>query len=187
MSTTIPVLFEPTDLRKARKLAQSLHFAAVTYASPNKRELAAMAGSSAIAVNPDEAARQCLPLLQQGLQVVVVTMGSEGVLVVRRGRPDDPLPIKNDPVTPIAEKISAVHYPCPLVATDVASVSGAGDCFAAAFVTAFLVHGLPQGNAVASGMQAATHSLRDSSAVPESLTEDVIIWTDVVKGNSIVL
>jgi len=170
------LVFEPTDMRKAAKLMRSPNLAALTYTTPNVKELATMAGADRLAASPREVAEQCVSLLKGGVQVVVTTLGSDGAVLVRRGHPEDPLPTRNDPNSSVAN-ISAVHYSGKVI-SDVASVSGAGDCFAAAFLTAVFRENLPQSGVMAAAMQAALLSLRSSSAVPESLTSEAIDWRE---------
>ena len=125
------------------------------------------------------------------MQVVVVTMGEGGCLVVRRGAATDPLPLHNDP-SPVldpedaaAMPCSARHYPVPPPA-DIVSVNGAGDCFAAAFLASAL-SGRAQDRAVAAGMQAAARCMRSGKAVPHSLAAEDIDWEESARGTDVKL
>merc|ERR1711974_174127 len=78
-------------------------------------------------------------------------MSEAGVLIVRQGLPDAPLPLAGRLNLPLDSSVSAVWYkghPCPQ--TSLVSVSGAGDCLAAGFIAAAL-KGLCQDSAVAAG------------------------------------
>lgn len=187
----IPVFFEPTDMKKARKVMAAKHLSSVTYASPNVMELQSMSDLrfEVDKDKPVELVKNCVDsceeLLRQ-MQVIVVTLGEQGCLVVRRGQPTDPLPKENDPDFRSSGDvvISAKHYPLLPESRIIDSVSGAGDCFAAAFVTAVL-HDKTQDQAVAAGFQAATLSLRSASAVPSNLSSDIIDWNKEHPGNLI--
>ena len=62
-----------------------------------------------------------------GISVLLVTMSEAGVLIVRQGHPDAPLPLAGRLNPSLDSSISAVWYkgqPCP--PTSLVSVSGAG-------------------------------------------------------------
>jgi sugar/nucleoside kinase (ribokinase family) len=82
---------------------------------------------------------------------------------------------------------SARHYDrlSPTEREEVVSVNGAGDCFAAAFVTAALA-GRRQDCAVAAGLQAAAKSVVVAKAVPHDLTSKDIDWERSAPGVDIV-
>ncbi len=117
------------------------------------------------------------------MQVVIVTLGEAGCLVVRRGRPDDPLPTENDPEPVSRDELicSARHYPPPIDLADVVSVNSAGDCFAAAFAAAAL-SGRSQDSAVSAGMQAARRSVGVAKAVPGDLDAADVDWERRAEG-----
>ena len=194
---SVPVFYEPTDLRKARLPLSSPTPSAMVYTSPNLSELKAMLeelpGSSQhlpkISSSSNESdvlhiAREASKLIAHyGISVLLVTMSEAGVLLVRQGLPDAPLPLSGQPLMLQESPLSAVWYkgqPCP--ATSLVSVSGAGDkaeltrfllllpgtidyhtkkehhcisgdCLAAGFIAAAL-KGLCQDSAVAAGLQA---------------------------------
>ncbi len=127
----------------------------------------------------------CHELLRH-LQVVLVTMGEHGLLVARRGSANDPLPLENDDEVKPAGGfvVSAKHYPVQQLVRDVACVSGAGDCFAAGFISAAL-RGADQDLAVGSGMEAARFTLGYSRSVPVELSRDVVDWTRRADGKTI--
>jgi len=116
----------------------------------------------------------CVKLMEQhGLSVMMVTLSAQGVLLVRKGHPDDPLPLSPISST-TASHISGVHYP-GRPADVVVSVSGAGDCLNAGFIAA-LLRGEDQHTCVNVGMQAARLSCGVSAAVPEFLEAGLLKW-----------
>ena len=161
----------------------------MVYTSPNLSELDAMlrtlpGGSQHLPkITPTSedslvlhVANEAVKLITHyGISVLLVTMSEAGVLIVRQGLPDAPLPAgRVDPR--LDSPVSAVWYkgqPCP--SNSLVSVSGAGgvstlvngwnersftflhqtgDCLAAGFIAAAL-KGLKQDAAVAAGLQAA--------------------------------
>ncbi len=144
----VPVFFEPTDPRKAIKALKSKWSNAITYTSPNIHELAAMLGQSEPISkhNLIESARKLKEQLV-GLKALLVTLGHDGVLLLDH---------------------QAKHYKVE-PATDIASVSGAGDCFSAGFMAGIL-HECDHETSVLMGLKAAQLSLRCMEAVPEDMT-----------------
>lgn len=191
-SHSVPLFYEPTDSgQKALKPFLTGLPEAMTYCSPNLAELCDM--STTILEKSSQLDLEYLQNLKQtdlkkllniltdicqrlmdhhGLSVMMITLSAEGVLLVRRGLPDDPLPLS--PKSSMSTRISAVHYPgCP--ADAVVSVSGAGDCLTAGFIAGIL-RGEDQHTAVNVGMQAARLSCGVSAAVPESLEAGLLKW-----------
>ena len=162
----------------------------MVYTSPNLSELDAMlrtlpGGSQHLPkITPTSedslvlhVANEAVKLITHyGISVLLVTMSEAGVLIVRQGLPDAPLPLAGR-VDPLLDSpVSAVWYkgqPCS--PNSLVSVSGAGgvstlvdgwnersftflhqtgDCLAAGFIAAAL-KGLKQEAAVAAGLQAA--------------------------------
>ena len=77
---------------------------------------------------------------------------------------------------------SSKFYPLPVAhVAGIASVSGEGDCFAAAFISSIL-RNRTQDQAVSAGFQAAEITLKAFEAVPKSLTGDVIDWNKSAQG-----
>ena len=136
-----PLFFEPTDMKKAIKvlglsafifcfkivmclypyqIMTSAHFSSVTYTSPNVYELQTMAQ---VELTCDATSdlhlylKNCVKIsenLMRSLQVILLTLGDLGVLVIRRGSHSDPLPLENDPVChEVAPQFSATYYPVP--------------------------------------------------------------------------
>ena len=106
------------------------------------------------------------------MTLLMVTLSEHGVVIVRKGSPEDPL-VTTRPKTNV---VSGVWYPCSDPCTQVVSVSGAGDCLTAGFITAAL-QGRDQTSAVSGGMQAARLSCSVSAAVPDNLRFEDIDWT----------
>ena len=116
--------------------------------------------------------------------MVLVTLGNLGALVLRRGQDSEELPRVNDPeVRPPGQLVTtAKFYPLPVKkVSGIASVSGAGDCFAAAFISSIL-RGLSQDQAISAGFQAAEITLTAFEAVPKTLTQNVIDWNKSASG-----
>lgn len=190
-ANNIPVFYEPTDVRKSDKFLKSGFPSAVTYFSPNLKELFSATGSSYsyddlndLKASLYKAVDASVDMLTV-LQVIIVTMGDDGVLIVRRGSANEPLPLTNDRGIKSRSEftISATHYPVRKIC-DAVSCSGAGDCLSAAFITSIL-NNYSQGQAVAAGIQAAALSLGDEMSVPKSLSRDIIDWQSEAKGHPI--
>ena len=193
----IPFFYEPADLSKAVKPLSSPRHSAITYCSPNFNELNSMLAtlpgqSTPVSLSPvtlencekavvevAEATRQLIS--HYDLQVVLVTLSECGVVLVRKGRPSDPLPSRAS--LSGGPGVSAVWYPCtdPCPPSQVVSVSGAGDCLTAGFLAGVL-RGLDQASAVSVGLQAAKLSCQVSPAVPESLNTGDIDWARPAQG-----
>ncbi len=187
------MLFEPTDVNKAKKVVGSSYLSSITYATPNLSELVSLTGSTECPADIESVAAMAATLLRH-LQVVVVTMGEGGVLVVRRGSRDDPLPLHNDP-DPVEDEeempaLSARHYPSEKKKRKggrrVTSVNGAGDCLAAAFLSAALRR-RPQDCAVSAGLQAARTCMAVGKAVPHDLSADSLDWEATAEGTDVAL
>ncbi|TRY72383.1 hypothetical protein TCAL_04749 [Tigriopus californicus] len=190
-ASNVPVFYEPTDVRKSDKFLKSGVPSAVTYFSPNLKELFSATGSAYSYDDLNDcnaslykAVDACVDMLTL-LQVIIVTMGDDGVLIVRRGSAHEPLPLRNDPGSKSRSEftISATHYPVRKIC-DAVSCSGAGDCLSAAFITSILNHH-SQGQAVAAGIQAAALSLGQDMSVPTMLSRDIIDWQSEAKGRPI--
>lgn len=115
----------------------SPYFSSLTYTSPNVHELQTMA-SVQIKTDPNEnldsylsECRSASHDLMKSVQVVLVTLGELGVLVIRRGSRSDPLPTENDPVRyDVAPAYSATYYPVPAKPDcGITCVSGKISCF----------------------------------------------------------
>lgn len=183
----VPLFYEPADLSKATKPLTSDTSHAMTYTSPNLNELNSMLSTLPSPpppigdINHDNvklriaevgvATRQLLE--HYNIRVILVTLSEHGVVLVRRGRPEEPLPTKTSMTQ--GSEVSGVWYPCSDPCTSVVSVSGAGDCLTAGFITGVL-QGRDQATAVSAGLQAARISCSVSAAVPETLRHSDLNW-----------
>lgn len=155
----VAVFFEPTSVPKAQQVASSPSFLrCVTAAFPNLDELIAMRDAARSAtrregsmpMDMDEirsTSAQLLDHMAPERAYLVVTLGSQGVLLAARGASKADYQFRHFPVT---EEVV------------VENCTGAGDTLCGAFI-----HAIRQGEnleeAVLLGMQAATVSLRSSS------------------------
>ncbi|XP_059314174.1 pseudouridine kinase [Lycium ferocissimum] len=199
-----PVWFEPVSVAKSRRIASVVQY--VTFASPNEDELVAMANAisgrdifqpirhSSTKLSKDSFFQMLKPaisvLLYKGVKVVVVTLGSEGVLLCSKGKSNlQKLAFKeNQPshlsrelyeavntVCPrdqffgasMCEQISnlfAVHFPA--LPASVVRLTGAGDCLVGGTI-ASLCAGLDVMQSVAVGIAAAKVVVEVESNVPD--------------------
>ncbi|XP_063224760.1 uncharacterized protein LOC134532271 [Bacillus rossius redtenbacheri] len=183
---SVPVWFEPTDIRKASLPFSSDLWKGLHFVSPNINELRIMCQAAGIAVgesrscNRDYLLEEACALsvaLAKHIAVVIVTLGKLGLVVARRGDARDVLMQEggrmrgrgDDALAPVSARVYSVPE-----ARDVVSVSGAGDCLAAGFIAGVLSR-LSEEQCVAVGVCAARLSLRSASAVPARLF-DVRKW-----------
>ncbi len=160
---------------KAVKILSSRYLSSVTYVSPNLSELQSMTGRTLTDPSDLHACAELCCSLLSSVQVVLLTMGAEGVMVAKRGKRDEPLPLAQPSEGASTDvTVSAVHYPAVKV-HDIVSVSGAGDCFVAGFIAAAL-RGCSQDTAVSVGMQAATLSISSVKSVPLDMNVASIDW-----------
>ena len=167
-SLQIPVFFEPTDPRKARKAAKSAFASAIHFASPNIHELRTMASQVLPSEKelPTEASeddleallKECTSLgtvLMQKMPfaTLVITLGKHGAFLME------------------AKSGATCHLPSQVGGQDdIVSASGAGDCLAAAFISGLLQGQSPQ-NALRLGLKAAKLSLAAIETVPQTLSK----------------
>ncbi len=64
----VPVLFEPADVNKAKKVVGSLHLTSITYSTPNLAELVSLTGAEECPAELDAVAALAAKLLRH-LQV----------------------------------------------------------------------------------------------------------------------
>ncbi|KAL4705043.1 hypothetical protein ACJJTC_009831 [Scirpophaga incertulas] len=155
-----PVFFEPTDKRKAIKAIKGKH--RITYASPNLAELCAMATYLEPKVEKtllytQEILKLCTVVLQK-INFLIVTMGSKGVITVRKTNDNTHLDARLYPVNPVVK---------------INNVSGAGDCFSSGFVNGIL-EGQTQSQCISMGFAAAKCALLAKVTVPNNLKEFVV-------------
>jgi len=174
----IPVLYEPTCLRKAVKPLTSKYLGkVVTYVSPNLNELISMANYlQDLKIKEDLSAMKDLKYLSDisvrlmetfGFDLILLTLGIDGVLLTRKGLPTEPLPFKTKETFDI-DRVHSVHYATTPV-KNVVSVSGAGDCLISAFMTG-LLQGYAQEQCISIGIQAARSSCKIGPAIPDNLS-----------------
>lgn len=166
---SLKVWFEPTDPNLAGKILQLSSSQLVTYASPNLAELRIMTPSIPILTNSrmstESIIKECLErshlLIPHLINTLVVTLGENGVLIISG-------PGEKDWQYFPAQKV---------LANNIESTSGAGDCFSAGMISGLLEHStlelssdrLILEKAVRKGMQAAVLSLQSKETVPGSL------------------
>jgi pseudouridine kinase len=139
----IPLWMEPTSFDKCRKI--SGHLAGVSYISPNREELEALAGRSLeTEADVSAAARQ---IVGSGVREVFVTLGREGVLHLN-GHSAKVLK------TPVLEALD---------------VTGAGDAFVAG--TSYgILRSLALPDALRCGMAAAFLTVQESESVSPAMS-----------------
>ncbi|KAL4857826.1 Pseudouridine kinase [Chlorella vulgaris] len=163
----VPVWFEPVSAPKSVRAAALLH--RISFVSPNRQELAAMAAalaSSSAGAEPgaqvEGSLRSMLPdiaaVLGAGVQHVVLTLGPGGAALCR---------LEGD-----GRAVAVCHMPALPAA--VLSCSGAGDCLVAGCLFA-LARGLPAEAALAHGIAASKAAVESVSNVPPSLSASVVM------------
>ncbi|XP_015585778.1 uncharacterized protein LOC107263278 isoform X2 [Cephus cinctus] len=176
---TIPVWYEPTDVRKATKIFEAtdnwrntLHFI-----SPNENELLAIAKHFGIS-DPKNKTNLDIGIIKEigeqlveSIPVIIITLGSRGVLVARRSMGTE---LFYDSQRKIIESsiIQSRLYP-PFIDSNVldspVSVSGCGDCLAAGII-AGMYQGLTEAECVKLGLKAAAISLHSIHPVPSKIS-----------------
>lgn len=185
---SVPLWFEPTCVSKATKVCQSDAWKSLTYASPNFKELrqmyAAIEGEETINFQDTDdqsftdKLRECLQLsrvLLRHVYCLFITLGEEGILVCRNAEPEQRFAISKQGLKDIEidGMFSAVHYPVSSAIDRITSVSGAGDCLAAASI-ANMLRGHDPDFCLGSGLLAAQRSLQSHHAVPSSINKELI-------------
>ncbi|KAL4218074.1 hypothetical protein ACF0H5_022811 [Mactra antiquata] len=188
LESNVPVLFEPTDLSKAVKPFQTQHRSAVIYTSPNFNELKSMASFFSGKQFPvtdmvddldiDTVLHECtqmIDIVSNHIPVTIVTLGCHGVVVCYHGNDLCELPLKGD-VVQRTGNVNIVYHPVPKRDNsnkNIVSVSGAGDCLVAAFISSLLM-GRDLSTCIHSGLLAGEISLYSSDAVPTILSQELI-------------
>ncbi|XP_065438028.1 uncharacterized protein LOC101947688 isoform X4 [Chrysemys picta bellii] len=188
----IAVCYEPTDENKASKPFLSDSWKALTYISPNLRELRAInrtLGHPVLADLPsrlEDVVRTAMtlthPLLTQ-LHCVVVTLGMHGVLLCGR-RVEGSVSLcpgtrKQNP----AGELCATHYPAiPISREEIVNVSGAGDSLMAGIIAGLLA-GHDTDTCVRMGLLAACLSLRSYEPISREIST-VSVNLEQVKARS---
>nr|XP_006133450.1 uncharacterized protein LOC102450984 [Pelodiscus sinensis] len=175
----IAVCYEPTDENKASKPFLSDSWRALTYISPNLRELRAINRSLGCPVPAELPARLedivrtamtlTRPLLTQ-LRCVVVTLGAHGVLLCSRRTEGS---ISVGPATHqqiAAGELCATHYPAiPISREEIVNVSGAGDSLMAGIIAGLLA-GHDTDICVRMGLLSAYLSLRSHEPISQEIS-----------------
>lgn len=97
------------------------------------------------------------------IQNIIITLGSDGIVIVRRGLASENFNEYDN----INDQVSIRHYPTKEI-KDFVNVSGAGDCFASGFI-AGMVAKQPEEICVAIGFASAKTALYSSAAVPREI------------------
>lgn len=177
----IPVWYEPTDVKKAMKIFEAklqwqnvLHFI-----SPNRNELLVIGKYLGIPV-PDnkltvdlEEIKSIAEQIAKFIPVIICTLGSHGVLVVRKALGNDPFYDKKGKLIVHNMSITSRLYPPLSYVSDdpneTFNVSGCGDCLTSGII--YGIHkNLDEISCLSLALKAAALSLTSLDAVPASLS-----------------
>ncbi|XP_072001353.1 uncharacterized protein [Engystomops pustulosus] len=173
----VPVCYEPTDIDKASKPFTSNSWKALTYISPNLKELLSINKTLGYVEDMDIPCRLedivdtaislSLPLLES-IQCVIVTLGAQGVLLCGHRRAGTVSLRVNDKVS--RDDLCAVHYPAaPIPPEEIINVSGAGDSLMAGLLTGILAE-YDTDTCVRMGLLAARLSLRSRGPISQLIS-----------------
>ncbi|CAF1929678.1 hypothetical protein HID58_066740 [Brassica napus] len=201
----VPVWFEPVSVTKSRRIASIAMY--VTVVSPNQHELIAMANTLCArnmfkTLKPED--NKLLPedvfcalrpailvLLESGIKVVIVTLGSNGALLCSKGNPNKALNINrkfsgeifrrvqlicspnrfSEPGLSHGSSLFAMHF--PTVPAKVKKLTGAGDCLVGGTV-ASLSDGLDLFQSLAVGIASAKAAVESGDNVPPEFNLDLL-------------
>ncbi|XVE93556.1 hypothetical protein REPUB_Repub01dG0205100 [Reevesia pubescens] len=203
--SSIPVWFEPVSIAKSKRIAPVVKY--ITFASPNDDELIAMANALSSdnmfcpiernKCSSDTLFQMLKPaiwlLLEKGVKILVVTIGSDGVLLCSKGEASSwrigpektqrrgfsgqlfetvtsscPSNWYSDAkVLERSPYFLAVHFPA--LPASVVRLTGAGDCLVGGML-ASLCAGLDVMQSVAFGIAAAKASVEVESNVPSQFS-----------------
>lgn len=194
-----PVFFEPTDLACAGKPFKVIneYTKQIKFISPNLNELRVIykafklpevkRESDDLDGKLKEIFEMCT-FLKTHIENIIVTLGEHGVLITSPLPSSSPLLETNWGVYKnLAPENDAFmkYYPLPKFCF-VENASGAGDAFAAGFISGML-RGLPERICVSVGFQAAELALKAKGAVPEKYFDfDHRCWSTPAKHMPIV-
>ncbi|KAJ0229192.1 PfkB-like carbohydrate kinase family protein [Hirschfeldia incana] len=203
----VPVWFEPVSVTKSQRISSIAKY--VTIVSPNQDELIAMANTFCARnmfntlkpevnkLSPEDVFCALRPailvLLENGIKVVIVTLGSNGALLCSKGDPNTALNI-NRKFPKSGEIFKRVQLTCspnrlglshgstlfamhfPTVPAKVKKLTGAGDCLVGGTV-ASLSDGLDLFQSLAVGIASAKAAVESDDNVPpefklDSVTDD---------------
>ncbi|CAH2036233.1 unnamed protein product [Thlaspi arvense] len=199
----VPVWFEPVSVTKSRRIASIAKY--VTVVSPNQDELIAMANSlcaknmfQSLKPEEDKLSQEdmfrvlkpaILVLLENGIKVVIVTLGSNGALLCSKGNPKKALRINRkfpksgeifkrvqsvcspNRFSEPGSSLFAMHF--PTVPAKVKKLTGAGDCLVGGTV-ASLTDGLDIIQSLAVGIASAKAAVESDDNVPTEFRLDLI-------------
>ncbi|KAM5173029.1 uncharacterized protein ACMZJ9_005712 [Mantella aurantiaca] len=184
----VPVCYEPTDIDKASKPFKSDSWTALTYISPNLKELISINRTLGYSVDfdvphelddiIDMATTLSLPLLEN-LHCVIITLGAHGVLLCGHSfngilslHPKDKISRAHQ---------CAVHYPAAPISTEkIVNVSGAGDSLMAGLLSGMLAK-LDTDTCVRMGLLAARLSLCSRGPISPVISPTSISMHQVAK------
>ncbi|XP_073423714.1 uncharacterized protein [Dendrobates tinctorius] len=175
--SAVPVCYEPTDIDKASKPFTSNSWRALTYLSPNIKELLAINRTLGYVEDidipckledlVDTAISLSIPLLEN-IHCVIVTLGAHGVLLCGHRRDRTVSLLAKDKVS--RDDLCAVHYPAaPIPPEEIINVSGAGDSLMAGLLTGVLAE-YDTDTCVRMGLLAARLSLRSRGPISQLIS-----------------
>ncbi|KAJ9560976.1 hypothetical protein OSB04_006136, partial [Centaurea solstitialis] len=196
-----PVWFEPVSVAKSRRIVSVAKY--ITFASPNEDELIAMANALSskdefFPIQKDNSTTTSLfqqlrpaiwTLLEKGIKVVVLTLGSKGVLLCSKGRLNLQRtgPTRNNRSHEFSKKLHetidlhcppdrleessssssspyVVHFPA-VPSSSLVRLTGAGDCLVGGAI-ASICAGLDVMQSIAVGIAAAKAAVESETNVP---------------------
>ncbi|XP_060818529.1 uncharacterized protein LOC132908506 [Bombus pascuorum] len=178
--SNIPVWYEPTDVNKATKVfkAKSQWQNVLHFISPNRNELSAIGKYLGISVPENklsidlEEVKTIAEQVAEFIPVVISTLGSQGVLVVRKALGNDPFYDKEGKLVAHTMVTSRLYPPLSFISDDpkeTYNVSGCGDCLSAGII--YGIHkNLDETSCLSLALKAAALSLTSLDAVPTSLS-----------------
>ena len=176
----IPVWYEPTDINKATKLfeAKSQWQNVLHFISPNRNELSVIGKYFGIPIPENksimdlEEVKIIAEQVAEFIPVVVGTLGSQGVLIVRKALGNDPFYDKEGKLIANNMITSRLYPPLSYISDDsneTFNVSGCGDCLTAGII--YGIHkNLDERGCLSLALKAAALSLTSLDAVPSSLS-----------------
>ncbi|RLN28380.1 pseudouridine kinase [Panicum miliaceum] len=203
----VPVLFEPVSVVKSRRIAPIAEY--ITCTSPNEIELVAMANSLSSPVKYNYHKMECKDnadaveylfemlspamvfLLEKGIKLLVVTLGSNGVFICCKEHTDfvkdqrkckqtpfsrqlleklDGCFPSNNPVNLCRETSSRTCvFHLPAISASVISLTGSGDCLVGGVLSA-LCGGSDIIQSVAIGVAIAKASVESQANIPDHIS-----------------
>ncbi|XP_050363043.1 pseudouridine kinase-like isoform X2 [Argentina anserina] len=203
----IPMWFEPVSVEKSRRINSVVKY--ISFASPNEDELVAMAntlsgGNVFCPIERDSSIGKCSKeklfdmlkpavwiLLKNGIKIVIVTLGSDGVFLCSKGGPSlmrascdgikpcnsadilfnimtascPPKPFSTLPDSERGSFLFAVHFPA--LPASVSRLTGAGDCLVGGTISS-LCSGLDIMQSVAVGIAVSKAAVESETNVPSA-------------------